>query len=127
MPPTNSTNDENNASWTAFIADANDDNGLEWEFSDRSLSSTFMDMNITIQPDGKLKTVLYEKPMALYRFIPPHSAHPPGVLTSHVFGNILRVFRLNSDKEDVIQDSVTFFHGFLERGHNCVPIFSDGL
>ena len=78
MPPTNCTDNENNAGWTAFIADANDDGGLEWEFSDRSLSSTFLDMNITIQPYGKLKTILYEKPMALYLFIPPHSAHPLG-------------------------------------------------
>ena len=119
MPPTNLTSDENNTSWTAFKADANDDDGLEWEFSDLSLSSTFLDMNITIQPDGKLETVLYEKPMALYLFIPPHSAHPPGVLTSHVYGNILRIFRLNSNEKDVIQDSVTFFRRFLERGHNC--------
>ena len=57
--------------------------------------------------------------MASYLFIPPHSAHPPGVLTSHVFGKILRIFRLNSNEEDIIQDSVTFFHRFLERGHNC--------
>ena len=77
MPPTNSTDDENNASWTAFIADANDDDGLEWEFSNRSLSSTFLEMNITIQPYGKLKTILYEKPMALYLFFTTHLAHPP--------------------------------------------------
>ena len=36
-----------------------------------------------------------------------------------MFGNILRIFRLNSDEEDIIQDSVTFFHRFLECGHNC--------
>ena len=29
MPPTNCTDDENNAGWTAFIADANDNDGLE--------------------------------------------------------------------------------------------------
>ena len=92
MLPANCTDDEINASWTAFIADANDDDGLEWEFSDRSLSSIFLDMNITIQPDGKLKTILYEKPVASYLFIPPHTSHPPVVLTSHVFGNILRMF-----------------------------------
>ena len=57
--------------------------------------------------------------MALCLFIPSHSAHLPGVLTSHVFGNILRIFRLNSDKEDIIQDSVKCFHRFLKRGHNC--------
>ena len=39
MPPTNCTIDENNASWTALKVDANNDNGLEWEFSDRSVFS----------------------------------------------------------------------------------------
>ena len=92
MPPVNYTMDENNATWTDFKADVNDDHGLEWEFSDRSLSSTLLNMNITIQPDGNLKTILYEKSMALYFFVPPHSAHLPWVLTSHFFGNILRFF-----------------------------------
>ena len=76
-------------------------------------------MNITIQPDGKLKKILYKKPMTLYLFISPHSAHPPGVMTSHVLEKIPRFFWLNSDGEDIVQGIVTFLYRFLKRGHNC--------
>ena len=82
------------------------------------MSTTFLDMNVRIQQDEEIKTTLHEKPMALYLFIPPHSAHPPGVLTGHIFGSILRIFRLNLDEQDMINDSINFFCRFLKRGHS---------
>ena len=80
--------------------------------------TTFLDMNVRIQEDGEIKTTLHEKPMALYLFIPPHSAHPPGVLTGHIFGNILPIFRVNLDEQDMITASVNFFRRFLKRGNS---------
>ena len=44
----------------------------------------FMDMTTSIDND-KLVTTLFKKPMALYLYIPPHSAHPPRVITGHIF------------------------------------------
>ena len=55
--------------------------------------------------------------MALYLFIPTLSAHPKGVLTGHIFGNVLRIFRLNSNENDMIKDTVNFYNRFLARGH----------
>ena len=107
-PTVGSTLEHNKERWEAFKADDNNDHGLQWEFTKREMSTTFLDMNVRIQADGEIKTTLHEKPMALYLFIPPHSAHPPGVLTGHIFGNILRVFRLNSDEQDMINDSIFF-------------------
>ena len=59
-----------------------------------------MDMTISIRKD-RIVTSLYEKLMNLYLYIPPHSAHPPGVLTGLVSGNILRIHLLCSDEDDI--------------------------
>jgi len=56
--------------------------------------------------------------MALYLLIAPHSAHPLGVLMSHINGNILRIFRLNSDERDMMDGVLTFFRCFIHRGHS---------
>ena len=124
IPSGEPTTDE--ANWLALQADVNNNHGLEWEFTERSLSANFLDLTTTIQVDGSIKTTLYEKPMALYLFIPPQSAHPPGVLPGHIFGNILRIFRLNSDEEDIIRDTMEFFNRFTRRGHErdvLIPLF----
>lgn len=116
IPYTDPTEDEVN--WQALQAEVNDNHGLEWVFTERSMSAVFLDMTAKIQLDGSIKTSLYEKPMALYLFIPSHSAHPPGVLHGHICGNVLRIFRLNSDEEDIIQDTLEFFQRFTRRGYN---------
>ena len=68
--------------------------------------------------------------MALFLFIPPHSAHPPGILVGHIYGNLLRIFRLNSNEDDIIQDTLSFFDRFLVRGHKSevlTPLFLKGI
>ena len=78
----------------------------------------FLDLQLTINKDGIIKTTLYQKPMALHLFIPPNSMHPPGVLYSHICGNILRTFRLNFDEEDRVADTIQFIRRFKLRGHH---------
>ena len=129
IPTDNPTTDE--LSWLQLKAEVNNNHGLEWEFEDRSMAVNFLDMTVRIDStNGSIKTSLYEKPMALYLFIPPHSAHPPGVLTGHIFGNLLRIFRLNSDEADIIKDTLTFYDRFLVRGHKrdvLTPLFLKGI
>ena len=78
---------------------ANNNKGLTWEFTELSNSVNFLDLTLTIMLDGKIKTIFFEKTLALNLYILPHSMHPPGVLTSHIFGSILRMFRLNADED----------------------------
>ena len=99
---------EDNIQFAAFSAELNNYYDLEWDISDRSETVNFMDLTISIVGD-KLETTLYEKPMALYLFIPPHSAHPPGVLTGHVFGKVLRIHRLCTHEFDVTERIRVFF------------------
>ena len=64
--------------------------------------------------------------MALYLYIPPHSAHPPGVLVGLIMGNTLRIHQLCT-KEAGIEDKLEiFFERLLNRGHQqstLLPIF----
>ena len=50
---------------------------------------------------------LFEKSLALHLYIPPHSMHPPGNLTAHIFESILRMFRLNPDEDDTVSGVFT--------------------
>ena len=98
--------DENN--WRTFQRAVNS-GGLTWEFSKRAKSVVFMDMTIEIE-DGKIMTKLYAKPLALYLYIPPNSAHAPGVHTGLIFGNVLQIFQLNSRESDIINDLRLFYN-----------------
>ena len=51
--------------------------GLKWTFTPLSDEVEFMDLTITLK-NGRFLTNLYEKPLALHLYIPPHSRHPPG-------------------------------------------------
>ena len=76
--------------WASFVALMQDYYGLEWIFEEISKKVNYMDMTILIH-EGWIVTSIYEKAMNLYLYIPPHSAHPPGVLNGLVSGNILRI------------------------------------
>ena len=72
-------------------------------------------------------TSLYEKLMNLYLYIRPHSAHPQGVLTGIVSGNILCIHSLCSDKEDTNCRMKEFYVRLLVRGYQrdfLIPAFS---
>ena len=128
LPDANPTTDAQ--LWKEFQAEVNNNHGLEWEFTERSSSAIFLNLTTTTTTDGSIKTALYEKPMALYLFIPPHSAHPPGVLAGHIFGDILRIFRLNSDEEAIIRATTEFYHRFTRRGHSHAtlkPLFHKAI
>ena len=92
LPPADFSEEEVEAKWVEFQADVNDDNGLEWEFEETLNSVVFLDLRLTMNKDGLMKTTLYQKPIALHLFIPTNSMHPPVVLYSHMCGNILQYF-----------------------------------
>eukprot|EP00956_Cyclotella_meneghiniana_P025051 scaffold51445_cov38-Cyclotella_meneghiniana.AAC.5 len=70
--------------WQAFQDDFNDWHGLEWDFVGPNDSVDFMDITMKIV-DGKIDFTFFEKALNLYLYIPPKSAHPPGVLTGLIF------------------------------------------
>ena len=74
--------------WNYFIKTMNAFPGLTWEFSERSKMVDFMDMTITINNSNKIETTIFEKKMNLHLYIPPHSAHPLGLLLGIVYSTL---------------------------------------
>jgi len=112
------------ANWTLFKSIVNS-MGLQWEFSPRSSTVTFMDLNIHLRR-GRIITSLYTKPMALHLYIPPSSCHAPGVIPGLVHGQLYRIFKLCSHKRDIEREIHAFFVRLLARGHslcNLTPLF----
>jgi hypothetical protein len=103
--------------------------GLTWEFSERSLQVDFMDLSITLH-EGRITTSLYEKPMNLHLYIPPHSAHPPGLLPGVVYGTLFRIHTLCSDEDDKEARTKTFFRRLRARGYQTskiLPLFHKAI
>ena len=120
---------EDERKWQEMQADVNDFHGLQWEFTERVDSLNFMDLVIYKEGD-KLMTDLFEKPMALFLYLPPHSSHPPGVLTGLIFGQILRIFSLCSTEDQMKKHMMNFFNRLIERGHKrdqLTPVFEKAV
>ena len=103
--------------------------GLEWIFEERSKKVNYMDMAISIRKDWII-TSLYEKYMNLHLYIPPHSAHPPGVLTVLVSGNILQIHSICSNQDGIDLHMKQFYVRLLVRGYQrdlLIPAFTKGI
>ena len=117
------TNDE---LWAEFQRDVNNFHGLKWEFTPLSTSIDFMDMNISINQSA-LDITLFEKPLNLYLYITPNSAHPPGMVTGLVHGMMLRIYKLCSNPLDIRRRIKTLLRRLLRRGYEkefLIPLFS---
>ena len=97
--------------------------GLTWEFEDPNDKVNFMDLTITIK-NGHVSTSLFEKPLNLHLYIPPHSAHPPGLLPGIVHSTLFRIFTLCSDHNDRILRTRVFFKRLQARGYKSDQIKS---
>jgi hypothetical protein len=90
---------------------------LEWKATKLSVEEVFLDLTLKIQGDGTICSKTYIKPMNLHLYIPAHSAHPPGLMKSLVFGQVQRYWKQNScitDFEDVTR---SFYEHLLNRGY----------
>ena len=70
---------------------------------ERSKTVDFMDMTITINNSNTIETTLFEKRLNLHLYIPPHSAHPPGLLPGIVYSTLFRIFTLCSCEIDKLK------------------------
>ena len=112
------------ATWQRFCQRLNDF-GLTWIVSERQRSVNFMDITVTIHTNH-LSTTLFEKALNPYSYIPPHSAHPPGVLTGLVYGNTFRIYTLCSDPLEQRRLLTQFYQRLITRGYKTsmiTPLF----
>ena len=105
LPSTSKTVDD--MQWERF-KDSMNYYGLEWTHSNRSKVANFMDLRISLQ-GNRIHTTVFKKSLNLYLYIPPHLAHPPGVLNSLIHGGIHRICTLCS-KPSTINQLVNKFY-----------------
>ena len=101
--------------WNSFQDTMNTFPGLTWEFSERAKTVDFMDMTISITNANKIEITLFEKKMNLHLYIPPHSAHPPGLLPGIVHSTLFRIFTICSSEEDKAKRTKTFFKRLIAK------------
>ena len=94
--------------WNAFKNKMNAFPGLTWEFSELSTTVDFMDMTITINKLKKIETTLFEKRLNLHLYIPPHFAHPPGLLPGIIYSTLFRIFTLCSSETNKLKQTKVF-------------------
>ena len=88
----------------------------------------FLDLTISINPDGSFSSRIYQEPMSLFLYIPGHSAHPPGILKSMVYGLMKTYLQQNTHRKDAMHAIRLLFNRLLARGHsheNLRLVFND--
>ena len=85
--------------------------GLTCKFNAPSDKVDFMDLTISIK-NGQISTSLFEKPLNLHLYIPPHSDHPPGLLPGIVHSTLFQLFTVGSDPNDQILRMKVFLNGY---------------
>ena len=100
----------NSQLWEEFTASMNNYPRLTWEFNTPTNKVDFMDLTISIT-NGNISTSLFEKPLNLHLYIPPHSAHQSGLFPGIVHSTLCRIFTLGSDHNDRILHTNVFFKG----------------
>ena len=116
--------------WPCFVSAMNDPRfRLTWVVSALSHQVDFMDLTISIR-GHRLHTTLYEKPSNHHLYIPPHSCHPPGLLSGIVHGMLFRIHTLCSDPADRQNRTIAFFRQLQRRGYlprRLFPMFNTAL
>jgi len=100
-----------------FMIDLNSQGSLQWIASGLQSSVNFLDLTISFCQDNKLSFMTYQKAFNLYLYIPPSSAHPPGVLKSIIYGNLRRYWQQNTSIDDYIAIARQFADRLEARGH----------
>ena len=96
----NDDQDIDNTNWTRLKNDFNCYGILKWEFSPKQRSLNFLDVTITFTDANRIVTTIYEKALNKYLYLPPNSAHPPGVLTGLIGGMLHRIDHLCTNCDD---------------------------
>ena len=121
--------DESNPNaWSKFKLDLQNYCKLKWDIDEPNTSVNFLDLTISIDNNGKVQYKTFQKPMNLFLYIPAHSAHPPGLLKSLIYGLIGTYARQNSNKSDYLNMIQLLWNRLIDRGYTpekLLSIFED--
>jgi len=106
----------NHNAWTAFKGTLNGWLTLQWEIEEPTTKTHFLDLNISIQNPSLIFST-YQKPLNLYLYIPPLSAHPYSCFKGFIKGELHRYWKQNSPTDFQILTS-KFLERLVARGHS---------
>ena len=117
--------------FTDLLNSFNNWGSLKWTTDGLTTSIVFLDQIITINlATRQLVFKTYQKEMNLYLYIPPHSAHPPGVLRSLIFGRLQAYWHQNTYQQDFLHMAQLLVQRLLARGysqHQIMPTVREVL
>jgi len=80
-------NNEPDNTWENFKNQLNSWGNLKWKVDQPSNQTTFLDLNLIIQ-NSAITFSTYQKPLNLYLYLTPLSAHPPSCLKDLIKGEV---------------------------------------
>ena len=115
--------------WEEFKADLSFGK-LTWETDNLTKNIDFLDLSFYISRKGTLTTKTYQKPLNLYLYLPPHSAHSEKLFKSIIYSTIRRYWFQNSLWEDFHNIIELYYQRLLDRGykpHTLQTYFKDSF
>ena len=97
--------------------------GVTWKLVIANPNISFMDLEV-FPMSITYGTKSFFKPLNLYLFLPPGSAHPPGLLKGHIFGAIKKYHQHNTLFEDFKECAINLFQHLMARGHTKLVLKS---
>ena len=105
--------------FSTFFHDLNNLCNLKWTTSKLQTTVNFLDLTISIDPNTHtIVTTSYHKPKHLFNYLPPHSAHAPGVLKSLIYGLFQTYYHQNTKHHDFLTNISKLHQRLLKRGHD---------
>jgi hypothetical protein len=108
--------------WRSFLRALNNWGSLKWTCDGHVNDLVFLDLTISITASRQIHFSSYQKPLNLYMYLPPGSAHPKNMLYSLVYGR-LRAYRLrNTDTMDFLKMAKLLARRLISRGYSLESI-----
>ena len=103
------------SAWSEFKRDLDRVSKLTWETSDLQSSVNGLDLTVTIAKNGSILICTFQKDVNLFLYMLSHSAHPPGLLQSLVYGMMKTYREQNSNWHDFTETLSLFYSRLLAR------------
>lgn len=110
-----------------FKNDLNSVSNLNWESSVLQQSINFLDLTVSITSSNLISLKTYQRKENLFLYIPPQSAHPPGMIKSLVYNLLRTYFIQNTNIKDFQHIVHHFYQRLLARGYSpstILPLFT---
>ncbi|MDP6209037.1 MAG: hypothetical protein QGG01_12050, partial [Roseibacillus sp.] len=90
---------------------------IQLDTPDIGQSVNFLDLTLTVYPDGSLQTKVFQKPMNRFLYLSPFSAHKRSTI-ANLITNERHRYRLYSSRDDDYRSScLALFRRLVNRGH----------